>query len=214
MNEPAGMNEGADMNERADMNQEKTELRTAMRRTLESLSEIEVDAHSDAVQEHLFGSALWRDAGGILAFSSLPREVRTDGILTAAREAGKRVALPRVNGDYLVFHEILDDPPRLVRHVWGMQEPATDSPVADVLDPSAWPNPLVLVPGLAFDGRGHRLGRGRGFYDRFLATMSATTVGVCFQCQVVPEVPVEELDARVDYLLTETGLRRPDLRPA
>lgn len=182
-------------------------MRAAMRRALEALTENEIDAHSAAAQKHLFDSTLWRDAGGILAFASLPREVRTDRILTAAREAGKRVALPRVDGDYLVFHELLDDPPRLVRHVWGMYEPATDTPVADLLDPEAWPNPLVLVPGLAFDGRGHRLGRGRGFYDRFLATMTAATVGVCFECQVVPHVPAQEWDARVAYLLTEIGLR-------
>jgi len=69
---------------------------------------------------------------------------------------------------------------------------------------------LVLVPGLGFDAAGGRLGRGKGYYDRFLAKLGlgAAAVGICFEAQLLPEIPMDRSDVRVGYLCTETGLRR------
>jgi 5-formyltetrahydrofolate cyclo-ligase len=210
---------------REDIRREKAALRAAMTKTLETLPEHEIARRSRRALEHLGASELWRGAQGLVAFASMAREVQTDELLRSAWEQGKRVALPRMNGDHLVFHEIVDDPPRLVRRVWGIREPEAAAPPAALLDRAQWPAPLILVPGLAFDTLGHRLGRGRGFYDRFLASLSAAdddtstskessaaagavTVGFAFQCQIVARVPSDEWDMRVDYLLTEDGLRR------
>lgn len=193
------------------MPDDKAALRSEIKQRLAALSEDEINASSRRAAAHLTQSELWSAARAILAFASLPREVQTAGILSSAREAGKRVALPRVDGDKLIFHEIVDegeDSSALIRHVLGMEEPTPQAPVADLLGNAEWREPLVLVPGLAFDAEGYRLGRGRGFYDRFLADLPAETVGVCFECQLVDRVPRQAWDARVEYLLTEGGLRR------
>jgi 5-formyltetrahydrofolate cyclo-ligase len=193
------------------MEGDKAVLRREIKRRLEKLSGNEIDVYSRRATAHLLDSELWSAARAILAFASLAREVQTAGIISAARDAGKGLALPRVDGEKLVFHEIVHDGPRsphLIRHVLGMEEPPPHAPVADLLGSELWREPLVLVPGLAFDRQGYRLGRGRGFYDRFLADLTAETVGVCFECQLVDRVPAESWDARVQYLLTESGLRR------
>jgi len=218
-----------------DIRREKVALRGSMEQTLDKLSAEEIRERSRRATDHLTSSSLWTAAGGLLSFASMPAEVQTDDLMRLAREQGKRLALPRMSGNHLMFHEIVDDPPRLVRRVWGIREPDPAAPKADVNDPTAWPAPLILVPGLAFDTLGHRLGRGRGFYDRFLATLStagkglagqdragqdqtgtpeppaaagAATVGFGFQCQIVARVPSDEWDIRVDYILTEEALRR------
>jgi 5-formyltetrahydrofolate cyclo-ligase len=193
------------------MSAEKTVLRRQIKHRLAELSSDQINDYSRRAAHHLLDSELWSAAPAILAFASLPREVQTADLLSKAREQGKRVALPRIDGEKLVFHELVEgesSSPRLIRHVLGMEEPPPHAPVADLFGSAEWRDPLVLVPGLAFDGQGYRLGRGRGFYDRFLAELSAETVGVCFECQLVDHVPRQSWDARVEYLLTEAGLRR------
>jgi 5-formyltetrahydrofolate cyclo-ligase len=191
---------------------EKADLRREIKQRLAKLSQDQINAYSRRAAHHLLESELWSAAPAILAFASLPREVQTGDLLSEARAGGKRVALPRIDGEKLVFHELVQEEsgsPRLIRHVLGMEEPPPHAPVADLLDSAEWRDPLVLVPGLAFDGQGYRLGRGRGFYDRFLAELAAETVGMCFECQLVDRVPRHAWDVRVEYLLTEAGLRRP-----
>lgn len=188
----------------------KRRLRREMNRVLEELGAREIARRSEELTRHLLASPAWRDSSGVLAFASMPLEVQTDRLLEEARRAGKRVALPRIVGDLLVFHELVDDPPRLVRHVWGIREPLPEAPVADLLDSPRWEKPLVLVPGLAFDLQGHRLGRGRGFYDRFLSAAVESggyprTLALCLDAQVLEAVPAGTGDFRVQGLVTESG---------
>lgn len=108
-------------------------------------------------------------------------------------------AVPRIEGQYLVLHSY--DPACLVRHRFGMLEPAADLPV---VDPAALD--VVLVPGVAFDRRGYRLGFGGGYYDRLLPTTPAMRVGVTYDCCLTDALPCGEHDQRMEWIVTPGGL--------
>lgn len=110
-----------------------------------------------------------------------------------------RWAVPRVKGQRLVLHPY--DATRLVRHRFGMLEPAAD---LLVLDPTTLD--LVLVPGMAFDRRGGRLGFGGGYYDRFLLTTPALRVGVTYDECLADVLPCGERDQRMDWVVTPSSL--------
>ncbi|GIW33329.1 5-formyltetrahydrofolate cyclo-ligase [Meiothermus sp.] len=109
--------------------------------------------------------------------------------------------LPRARTYQLEVHPL---PCKLVKHKYGFWEPAAETPKVDpeILD-------AVLVPGLAFDPWGHRLGYGQGFYDRFLAQLPprTLTVGLVAEALVVPELPHDPWDVPVQFLATEQGVR-------
>jgi 5-formyltetrahydrofolate cyclo-ligase len=106
-----------------------------------------------------------------------------------------RWSVPRIEGERLTIHAY--DPVRLIRHRFGMLEPADDLPM---LEPAALD--LVLVPGVAFDEQGGRLGFGGGYYDRFLPTTPALRVGVTYDECLTGRLPCEEHDQRVDWIVT------------
>ncbi len=143
----------------------------------------------------------------VLAYYPLPQEADIRPLLQELLAADHTVGLPRIGGrpGEMSFHKI-PDLTGLDKNRWGLWEPAAQSPRLDPLPPSG----LVLVPGLAFDSRGYRLGRGGGYYDRFLNTLPPDwqTAAPIFSCQWVEEVPRESFDARVDYLASPDGLHR------
>jgi len=112
-----------------------------------------------------------------------------------------RWAVPRIEGRRLIVHPY--DPARLVRHRFGMLEPAPDLPV---IDPATLD--LVLVPGVAFDRQGGRLGFGGGYYDRFLPTTPALRVGVTYDECLADVLPCGEHDQCVDWIVTPSDLFR------
>ena len=116
-----------------------------------------------------------------------------------------RWVVPRVDGDRLELH--LLEPGRLVRHPFGMMEPSPDSPT---VEPSALD--IVLVPGVAFDRTGVRLGFGGGFYDRLLPRTSASRVGVALDCCVTDALPHEQHDQTMDWVVTPDQWFRGQLR--
>ena len=123
------------------------------------------------------------------------QEVRTEIVLKKALEDGKRVAVPKVYGDEMRFIYI-DSFDCLEKSEKGIPEPIGDEPVAQ--DPTA----LVLMPGLAFDPQGHRVGYGGGYYDKYLsAEPGHPTVALCFDFQMMPELVTEEFDIPVDLVL-------------
>ena len=121
--------------------------------------------------------------------------MRTIPLLRQALLDGKQVAVPKVYGDEMRFI-LLPDLDRVARGYSGIPEPIDDGPVAD--DPTA----LVLMPGLAFDKDGRRIGYGGGFYDKFLTAEPAhPTVALCYDFQIVPHIPAEEFDVPVGRVL-------------
>jgi 5-formyltetrahydrofolate cyclo-ligase len=158
----------------------------------------------------------------MLIFLSIRREIDTLPLLEGALEGGKRVFAPRLEGEKLVFYRIRSAAGPWERGPFGIREPGRDTagafpPVSPQASGREAPllaadfPALILVPGLAFDYAGRRLGRGRGYYDRFLAELEAAgrpyrTLGLCTGCQLVPEVPVDGWDKKMDCLCTGEAL--------
>lgn len=133
----------------------------------------------------------------IAVFRALPGEVDLSEI--TARHRDRRWVYPRVAGDELVFHRVENPAADLVPGTMGIREPSPHLPRVEVGEIDAF-----LCPGLAFDARGGRLGRGRGFYDRTLARArpDAWKMGVCFPQQLVPDTFSQAHDIPMDGVLT------------
>jgi 5-formyltetrahydrofolate cyclo-ligase len=179
----------------------KARLRQQVRARLRALSPVQRAAASTRAAALLEQQEPWRTARSILFYAPLPEELDLWPLLNDSVAAGKTVALPRFEpaGRHYVAAQVRDPARDLKRGQLGIREPV-DSCLELPLDGVE----LVLVPGLAFDARGGRLGRGKGFYDRLLALVRGTTCGVAFDEQVVDEIPVDSHDVRVQCLLTPT----------
>ena len=157
-----------------------------------------------AARGHLIALAPYRSAATVLWYVSMPSELATVPGIEAALADGKRVAVPWCDGDDLGLWR-LEAVGELEPGTWGIPEPppARRGEPARRIAPEAID--LVVVPGLAFDRRGRRLGHGKGYYDRLLARSSAVRAGLCFDAQVFPEVPAGPHDAVMDWVVTERG---------
>ena len=142
----------------------------------------------------------------MLWYVSMPSELATAPGIEAALADGKCVAVPWCDGDELGLWR-LEAVGELEPGTWGIPEPPPDRRGEAARQVTAEALDLVVVPGLAFDRLGRRLGRGRGYYDRLLARSSAVRAGLCFDAQVFPEVPAGPHDAVMDWLVTERGAR-------
>lgn len=188
-----------------DLGQQKVRLRAAMRDELASIAPETRSAASEAVCNALLSSSVLIHGRRMMAFAPLGSEPDILPACGAWRSTGRSLCFPRTRPDGGIDAVVVVRPEEeLAKGPHGVL-----TPIGGQLLPGEQLD-LVLVPGLAFDARGGRLGRGGGYYDRFLATLprTVTTVGVCFQSQVVPEVPRGELDRAVGWIATETGIRR------
>lgn len=181
----------------------KTRLRERMARRRRELHERERALRSARVVEQVVATPEWSAAEVVGFYVSVDAEVETRRAIAAAL-GGKRVAAPRVDPEAgAMDFAALEDLEDLEEGPLGVPEP-TGSPV----DPGDLD--LVLVPGLAFDEAGNRLGRGGGYYDRFLARCPAWSCGLAFGFQLVDRVPVDGGDVPVDAVATEHRVHRPD----
>lgn len=143
-------------------------------------------------------------AGTILLYHGMGAEPETARLLPALWQAGKRLALPRCTGPGEMEARLVEEGTPLIRHRFGMLEPGEDTPR---LEPEELE--LVLVPGLAFDRSGGRLGQGGGFYDRYLPRCTGVTIALCRRRFLLEAAPREEHDRRVDLVVTEGEVFRP-----
>lgn len=153
-----------------------------------------------AQQISMFADHIKTRAGGriVSGFVALGSEIDPAALMARLAAEGVPLALPRVEGDRLVFHAHTVGE-ALVAGPIGLLEPPAD---AAIVSPG-----LLLVPLLGFDRRGNRLGYGKGYYDRALAGLpQAVTIGLAFATQEEPALPVEPTDQPLDYVLTEAGL--------
>ena len=177
---------------------DKKALRREIGAKKSALSAEEVGRRSAILAEKLFEAEQYRDCRSLYAYLSFNEEVRTDPIIERAWADGKRVAVPKVVGKEMVFIWI-DSFDALGPGYYGITEPVNDGPVAD--DRTA----LVLMPGLAFDPEGHRVGYGGGFYDRFLENEpDHPLVALCYDFQMYDHLDVESHDVPVDLVITDT----------
>ncbi len=183
----------------------KEELRkrvAALRRALPAPTRA---LHAAAMNRHLTEHEAFRQARVVLAYSALRFEMNPRAAIEAAWALGKTVALPRIVPDTraLTLHAYAagDD---LVESGFVVQEPLASAPEVepDQID-------LVLVPGLTFDVRGHRLGYGQGYYDRLLPSLPrAARIGLAYELSLLAEVPSAAHDVPVDFVITERRVIR------
>ena len=174
---------------------DKTELRREIRARKRAMTEAEIEERSAKLAQLFFASRAYQNAKTIYGYLPYNQEVRTVPMLERALKDGKKVAVPKVYGDEMKFL-YLDDLNAVAKGYVGIPEPIADEPVAH--DETA----LVLMPGLAFDPQGHRIGYGGGFYDKFLAAEpNHPTLALCYEFQMLPKLDVEDHDIPVDMVL-------------
>ena len=175
----------------------KTNLRQHFRERLEKISPAVWAVESIELRERL--SAQIPSARTILFFAPLPDELDVWPLLELSMALGTKCALPFFDAEKKTYGSRLltQLATEIVTGKFGVREPATtcaEIPL-DQFD-------LVLVPGMAFDMQGNRLGRGRGFYDRLLEKTSGVKCGVCLDIQLLEKIPTEAHDARVNFIVT------------
>ncbi len=174
---------------------DKKTLRAQISRQKQAMTPAQIDAASQRLKALLVACPAYQQANTIYGYLSYNQEVRTIPILEQALRDGKQVAVPKVYGKTMRFL-LLKDLSLVAPGYAGIPEPIADGPVAQD------PNALVLMPGLAFDRAGHRIGYGGGFYDRFLAEEpNHPTLALCYGFQLLDHVDTEDFDIPVDYVL-------------
>ena len=175
---------------------DKRALRATLRARLAALPARAFRDAGVAVAAHL--APLVPARGPVACFASRADELDTAPLITLVRARGLQVALPRIDGDDLAF-VVVSDVAALPRDRWGIPAPDPNAPAIDLADCG-----LVVVPGLAFDDGGGRLGHGRGYYDRVLSRGDVVdrVVGVFLDEARVPEVPMGECDVRLRRVCT------------
>ena len=171
---------------------DKKMLRKQIREQKRAMSQERIEEASRKLVEQFLNCDAYRQAKTIYGYLPYNQEVRTVPILEQALADGKRVAVPKVYGSEMKFI-YLTDLTQVATGYAGIPEPVADGPEGD--DPTA----LVLMPGMAFTKEGHRIGYGGGFYDKFLAEEpDHPTIALCYDFQMVDELPTEEFDVPVD----------------
>ena len=174
---------------------DKKALRAEIRAQKRAMTAQEIEEKSAALAKAFYETAEYKNAKTIYGYLPYNQEVRTTQMLAHALADGKQVAVPKVYGDEMKFI-LLSDLGQVAKGYAGIPEPIADGPVA--ADPTA----LVLMPGLAFDPEGHRLGYGGGFYDKFLAAEpDHPTLALCYDFQMLPHLDTESYDIPVDRVL-------------
>lgn len=163
-----------------------------------SLPAVEAARLGALAQKHVVEIPEFESARNIGLYYPLGSEVRTDEIALVARVQGKKVSLPRTEGNMIRFYEY-GEGEDLVQGRFGVMEPAPARP--------AGPLDIVVIPGVVFDAQGCRIGYGKGFYDRFLSERLATfSVGLAYSFQVVEELPRGKFDKKLGALATDEGI--------
>ncbi len=169
-------------------------------------------AASKKIEDLLLGSELYAASDAVFIFVSDPSEVETRGIIASALKDKKRVALPRcidTDGtmEFYYLDAALPFEAQTEIGAYGITEPKI---VLEKVDTKDFPHAsLFLVPALAFSRDGRRLGKGKGFYDRYIARISyafPVLAGLCFSCQIISDVPSGVRDARVSHIVCEDGI--------
>lgn len=183
--------------------EEKKALRKAVLDRRDRLSREEVEQFSAQIAAQLFNLPEYRAAGTVMFFLNFGKEVMTLSMVPQALAQGKRVVAPKTvhKERRMILAEIHDVADDLAPGMWNIPEPKTDK--LRVVEPEEID--FVVVPGVAFDEAGNRLGYGGGYYDRFFTRLreGVPLVAVAFEVQILERVPVAPWDRRVEAIITE-----------
>ena len=194
--------------------EKKRFVRRAMRKVIFEFTaeKNRTEAASKKIERILLGSELYAASDAVFIFVSDPSEVETRGIIASALKDEKRVALPRCidaagTMEFYYLDAALPFEAQTEIGAYGITEPKT---FLEKVDTERFPRgALFLMPALAFSRGGGRLGKGKGFYDRYLARIahaSPVLTGLCFSCQITDDVPSGVRDARVSHIVCEDGI--------
>ncbi|RYL91617.1 5-formyltetrahydrofolate cyclo-ligase [Sporolactobacillus sp. THM7-4] len=191
------------MEDRFLMNIAKKQYREHILDALKKLDAQTFENKCTRIRKFLFSEEEWLTAKTVAVTLSVGREIETRPIIKRAWAQGKQVAVPKCNPKtkQLTFYR-LDSFDQLEKSFYGLMEPNPDKTCpleSSELD-------LIIVPGVAFDPRGYRIGYGGGYYDRFLSGNHGKTVSLLLNCQMIERVPEESFDQRVTKLITERGV--------
>ena len=184
----------------------KGEIRRKLREKLASMSDDDRHTKSLSACSFVAGTADFVAARVVMLFLSAPSEVDTAPLALRAWQDGKTVVVPKVSWDQrrMLPVELTSLNSGLTTTGAGVREPIAGAPIPlNLID-------MVVVPGLGFTATGHRIGRGMGFYDRFLAQSDfvGLSCGLCFEEQIVEQLPVLDHDMPLSMLATDQGIRR------
>ena len=176
----------------------KPEIRSKILLKLNSQKEEERGQKSKIIKEKLFKLRDFNKAKVVMFYIALGGEVETKEMIKEARKLGKIIAVPICKKDRISIRPcILDENARLKRGIYGVYEPMVEKTLhLEDLD-------LVVVPGIAFDKKGNRLGRGKGCYDNFLKKIpkDTPTIGLAFGFQILPSLPTQTQDVKVNKII-------------
>lgn len=182
----------------------KNELRVLLKQKRSALSKEERQARDAALIEQITATRAFAEASALLLYAPIGQEINLLPLVRMARGRGLPVAFPRCDTETLTMKFYLLEPDaRLAPGAYGIPEPPIDAPLCEP-DGKA----LCLLPALGYDLHGGRLGYGKGYYDRFLATFPGVTAGVCYEDVLLKQVPTEPHDKAVSLIFTDRACRR------
>ncbi|MDO4548140.1 MAG: 5-formyltetrahydrofolate cyclo-ligase [Clostridia bacterium] len=178
---------------------EKRQLRRSVKSFLMSLADGEIASRSAVICDNIAKLDEFKNARVVMLYMPLKGEVDVTGLIRKVFETGKTACFPVITEKGHMIAAKADSLEDMLPDKYGIPSPTNGTATApDSID-------VIITPGLAFDRRGGRLGKGGGFYDRFLAETSAVTIAPAFVEQVVDEIPRMEFDRKIDILVCENG---------
>ena len=189
------------------MSQTKAALRQRAKEARFLLSPSQIAAYSTGIEERLL--TLLNGFTTVMVYASKSPEAETNGLIADLNRRGVRVVVPIIERETVSLRlSYLPDPSVLAPSTFSVPEPLGHELPARPEDVQA-----VVVPMLAFDAEGNRLGYGAGYYDRFLCRYPhLKKIGIAFSCQEAASIPADENDVKMDYIVTEKGIVRRDGR--
>jgi 5-formyltetrahydrofolate cyclo-ligase len=193
----------------------KQELRRALRKQLADIPPEVFQDEGKKAAEFMASYQPWQDAGTVLLFLSAPGEIETACLLDLAFRQGKKVFLPKVEGEIARFFRVDSAEGPWQTGAFDIREPLVEDPASTEEYPprsgKAEGGIVLVAPGMAFDRQGNRMGHGKGYYDRFFAKLDSlglaySAVAFCLEQQIVPQVPTESWDKRMDAVCTGSGI--------
>ena len=168
-----------------------------MLRERKELSDLETIQRSEKIQDNIISSELFQKSKIVLAYLAFKNEVLTSKIIEKCREQKKEICVPGFSHDRQLT--ALKHHGDFVEGPYGIRQPLFNPnkvvPIEEI--------DLIIVPGVAFDTKGNRLGWGKGYYDKFLQSSKSTKAGICYEFQLLDEVPSESHDIKMNYIFSD-----------
>lgn len=175
---------------------EKEEIRKKIKEELNNISIDLINKKNYKIYKKIINSSEFQNAKTIFSYISLPEEVDTHPIIKKALDSGKKIYVPKIRDDYQMnIHEIFSLN-ELEKGQYNIEEPTGDKCEQISFD-------IIIIPGIAFDLSRNRLGRGKGYFDRFLKKTKGIKIGLCFKEQLLSCIPHEEHDIMMDQVITD-----------